>query len=60
LSKLTGYTYEIQYKKGQDNLAADALSRMPSAEVLFLALLVIQTDILDLIKVNYPLDPFLQ
>jgi len=41
LSKLMGYTYEIHYKKGQDNLAADALSRIPVAEVLFLTILVI-------------------
>ena len=54
-----GYTYGIHYKKGQDNLAADALSRIPSAEVLFLAISVIQSNILDLIKANNSLDPSL-
>lgn len=47
-----GYIYEIHYKKGQENAAAEALSRMPSAEVLFLAISVIQTDILDKIKAS--------
>ena len=55
-----GYTYEIHYKKGQDNLVTDALSRIPSTEVLFLAISVIQSDILDLIKASYSLDPSLQ
>lgn len=54
-----GYTYEIHYKMGQDNLAADALSRMPSAKVLFLAISVIHANILDTIKASYSLDPFL-
>jgi len=53
LSKLMGYNYEIHYKKGQDNLATDALSRMPSVGVLFLAISVIHTDILDTIKASY-------
>ena len=57
LSKLMGYTYDIHYKTGKDNIAADALSRVPSAEVLFLAISVIQSDLLDKVKANYDLDP---
>ena len=60
LSKLMGYTYVIQYKAGKDNVAADALSRIPSAEVLFLALSVIQSDLLEKVKSSYALDPLLQ
>ena len=29
LSKLMGYDYEVQYKKGSENVTADALSRQP-------------------------------
>lgn len=39
VSKLLGYDYEISYKPGKDNSAADALSRVvvsPSLHVLFL------------------------
>ena len=55
-----GFLYEIQYKKGVDNVAADALSRLPSAEVLLLAILVVQSDMLTLVKASYALDPLLQ
>jgi len=59
LSKLMGYTYDIQYKTGRDNVAADALSRVPSAEVLFLAVSVIHSDLLDKVRASYDLDPLL-
>lgn len=29
VSKLIGFDYEIQYKKGNDNVVVDALSRIP-------------------------------
>ena len=60
LSKLIGYTYEIQYKKGVETVAADALLRIPSTEVLCLAISVIQADALDLIKASYATDSSLQ
>ena len=60
LSKLMGYTYEIQYKTGKDNVAADALSRIPGAQVLFLVVSVVQSDLLDKVKASYSLDPHLQ
>ena len=31
LGKLIGYDYEICYKKGEDNMVADGLSRIPVA-----------------------------
>lgn len=56
LSKLLGFDYEIQYKKGVDNVVADALSRVHGSEVLFLAISVISSNLEDLIKKSYTLD----
>lgn len=36
IAKLFGYDFEISYKKRKDNVAADALSRVPMAELAFL------------------------
>lgn len=33
IAKLLGYDFEITYKKGKDNTAADALSRVPAASL---------------------------
>lgn len=59
LSKLLGYDYEIQYKKGVDNVVANALSRVQGAEILCLVITVISSDLEDLIKESYNLDPTL-
>jgi len=34
LVKLLGYNYTVEYKKGKENKAADALSRAPHSELL--------------------------
>jgi hypothetical protein len=48
-----GFDYEIAYKKGADNGAADALSRLTtSAELKTMVLSSIETDLLDKIKAS--------
>lgn len=34
MAKLFNYDFEITYKQGKDNAAADALSRLPTAELM--------------------------
>jgi len=60
LSKLMGFQYEIHYKKGAENTVADALSRVPGAEILSMAVSSIQSNVLDFIKASYALDSNLQ
>lgn len=50
LAKLAGYEFEICYKKGRDNIAADALSRSPSLQPTCHALSTVTTDLLQSIK----------
>lgn len=38
LSKLMGYTYEIEFKQGKENYAADALSRVSGSQILHITL----------------------
>ena len=60
LSKLLGFDYEIQYKHGKENLAADALSRAKGAEILCLAISVIASNVEDLIKDSYKGDQWIE
>ncbi|WOH09911.1 hypothetical protein DCAR_0729371 [Daucus carota subsp. sativus] len=60
LSKLLGFDYEIQYKHGKENLVADALSRAKGAEILYLAIFVIASNVEDLIKDSYKGDQWIE
>lgn len=51
-----GLDYDIHYKSGKENLAADALSRISGTEIFFMALSVIDTNLESLIKHSYHLD----
>ena len=50
LAKLMGFEYEIQYKSGQENVVADALSRGQGAELLPMAVTTAHFDLMNLIE----------
>ncbi|XP_027157841.1 uncharacterized protein LOC113759461 [Coffea eugenioides] len=61
VAKLMGHDYEFQYKKGVDNVVADALSRQPSSNIAILApILVIKSALITEIQNNCTQDPQLQ
>ena len=59
LPKLLEFDYEIQYKQGKDNVAADALSRVEGSEILHMAMTVLQCDLLQKIMSGYEQDQLL-
>jgi len=48
-----GFDYEISYKQGKDNQAADGLSRISGAQLLSMTINTLQTDLLDQIKASW-------
>lgn len=57
MSKLMGFDFEIQYKEGAENVAANALSRRPTAELLPMMLDNAKEGLLELIKNCWAADP---
>ena len=55
--KMMGFDYEVLYRKGTSNGAADALSRRPLGE--FNAITIFHTDLLDKIRHSWTTDPYL-
>ncbi|GJY35391.1 reverse transcriptase [Tanacetum coccineum] len=61
LPKLLGFDYEISYKKGSENIVADALSRVEgSTELNSLILSTITSDLLQKVKDSYVQDSGIQ
>ena len=60
LPRLMGFDYEISYKQGRDNQAADGLSRISGAQLLSMTISNLQTDLLDQIKASWSQDSKLQ
>ena len=53
LSKLMGFDYEICYKKGKENVVADGLSKVTSAQLMALTLSEISSNLLEQIKKSW-------
>ena len=60
LTKLMGYDYEISYKKRRENVVADALSRVPSSELVLIAVSTIFFDLMTQIQATWEIDVELQ
>lgn len=58
-TKLMGFDYKIRYKKGKENVGADALSRLTSAELLLMATFSISADLFREIQLSCETDPYL-
>jgi hypothetical protein len=52
LAKLLGFDYEIEFKKGKDNVVVDALSKMTCRELSTLAMSTISTTLIEEIKAS--------
>nr|GEY89491.1 hypothetical protein [Tanacetum cinerariifolium] len=61
LPKLMGFDYEIMYKKGNENEAADALSRVNTGgQLLHMVLTFVSSELLPKIKESWSKDPSLK
>lgn len=60
LAKLLHFDFEIQYKKGKENVDADSLSKVGGAELMALMVPSVQADIWQEITTSWYVDPALK
>ncbi|XP_075084980.1 uncharacterized protein LOC142168223 [Nicotiana tabacum] len=60
VAKLMGYDYSIMYKKGKENVAADALSRFPMNNIQLLTISTVSSNFLARVMSSYEGDQHLQ
>ena len=54
------YDYDISYKKGKENVVADALSRLHSRELMALAISSKSTDLMEEIQRSWETNTYLR
>ncbi|OIT07640.1 putative mitochondrial protein, partial [Nicotiana attenuata] len=60
ITKLMQYDFTIEYKKGKENKAGDALSRLPLLESATMTSSTVRTDLLDMVMQSWDKDPALK
>lgn len=60
ITKLLPYDFEVQYKRGRENAAADALSWIPDGHITLQAAFTITSPLIQEIKDSVTHDPHLQ
>ncbi|XP_019259126.1 PREDICTED: uncharacterized protein LOC109237290 [Nicotiana attenuata] len=57
IAKLLPFDFEIHYKKGRENVAADSLSRVQGAELITLLVSSVSTELWEEIMASWSVDP---
>lgn len=60
LSKLAGFDFTVEYKRGTENNIADALSRLPCTQLFEITVSSVQSDLMDKLKQQWETDLHLQ